>query len=190
MNNRRRAGFTAAELLLVIILLAMVAALGARHYGGTYKQASLRAAARSLMTTARYGRFHAVEHAQRCQLVLDRGAGRFFLTVPSDDQDAPDQQDTMIRNAYSRPVILADGLTFEAVRIEPLGDDQARQWTADEQICFYPDGRCDAAVVQLGNGHQRMTAVFSSACGRVTIHQGSAETVSTDLQVVDLDAPQ
>jgi len=187
-NNVRRRGFTFAELMLVIVILALVAGFSGSYYMGTYKKESLRTSAKALLLMGKFARMYAIEQGRTCQLRLDDVGKRFYLVGPVFDASSQTKKQKIIRNPYCRKRTLENGIEFEFVDIEPaLGEGEVE---LDDNNCihFYPDGSCDSAVVQMGNGRHRMTALFSSAYAKITVLEGAADEVEDTLRVIDLDA--
>ena len=186
-NFRRRWAFTVAELMLVIIILVLLAGFSGAYYVGTYKKASLKSAARNLLLMGRYARLRAIEDGQACRLYLDNAHRQLYVVVPVFDAVSQTQKQTIVSNPYCRKMTLDNGIEFEYVDVTPAMGESETGGDSDGCINFYPDGSCDSAVVQMGNGRHSMTAVFSSAYARIKIYEGSMNIVEAGMQVVDLD---
>lgn len=175
------------ELMLVIIILAMMAGISGTYYLGTYKKTSLKSAARNLMLMGKYARIYAIENGQSCQMHLDGENRQFFLTGSVSEGD-DSGEDAMISNPYCRKTMLENEIMFEDIQIQPVAGDDEMLWESTDCITFYPDGSCDAAVIQIGNGRHSMTAIFASAYAKIRIYEGAADTVQDNMKAVDLDA--
>ena len=189
MNNAdRQRGFTFVELMLVIIILVMMTAFTGVYYASAHKKTSLTAAARNLLLTGKYARMCAIEQGQTCQLYLDGSRRQFYVLAWVRDPVSREKKQMVVSNAYCRKTALETGIGFEYVDIKPAGGDDEIVLGDNDRIHFYPDGSCDAAVIQVGNGRHSMTAVFSPAYAKIKIYEGSAETVEDEMQAIDLDA--
>jgi len=174
--------------MLVVVILALVAGFSGSYYMGTYKKESLRTSAKALLLMGKFARMYAIEQGRTCQLRLDGVGKRFYLVGPVFDVSSQTKKQKSIRNPYCRKKILGDGIEFEFVDIAPaLGESEA---ALDDNNCihFYPDGSCDSAVVQMGNGRHSMTALFSSAYAKITVFEGVADDIEDTLRLIDLDA--
>ena len=187
-NKIRHRGFTLVELMLVIMILSLIAGASGVYYVGTYRKTSLKAAAREMLLMGKYARIYAIENRQVCRMYLDRQQEQMFLVALADNDAAEGNQETMISNPYCRKKTLKSGVEFEDVQIQPLADEGNDPLTQDSCINFYPDGSCDGAVVQIGNGRHSMTTIFLSAYAKVKVFEGSADQITCRMQAIDLDA--
>ena len=187
-NSLRRWGFTYAELMLVIVILALVAGFSGTYYVGTYKKTSLKAAARDLLLMGKYARMCAIEERQVCNLYLDGGQKQFYLVAPVYDSYSQTKKQAVVSNPYCRKKTLGTGIEFEYMDVKPVMGGRESEWDGADRIMFFPDGSCDAAVVQMGNGKHSVTAVFSSAYAKITVHEGIADDIEDGMQAIDLDA--
>ena len=187
-NSWRRGGFTYAELMLVIIILAMVAGFSGSYCIATYKKTSLKAAARDLLLMGKYARMCAIEERQVCNLYLDDVHRQFYLVGPVFDSSSQTKKQAVISNPYCRKKTLKTGVEFEYVDVKPVMGEVESEWNSSDRITFFPDGSCDSAVVQMGNGRHSVTAIFSSAYAKITVCEGVADDVEDVMQAVDLDA--
>ena len=186
-NASRRWGFTYAELMLVIVILALVAGFSGTYYMGTYKKTTLNAAGRDLLLMGKYARMCAIEEGQACYLYLDSVQKQFYLVAPVYDSYSQTKKQAVVSNPYCRKKTLGDGIEFEYVDIKPIMEGFEYERDATDSIAFFPDGTCDAAVVQIGNGRHSVTVVFSSAYARITVYDGVADDVKDEMQAIDLD---
>ena len=187
-KSLRRWGFTYAELMLIIVILALVAGFSGTYYMGTYKKTSLKAVARDLLLMGKYARMCAIEEVQECSLYLDGVQREFYLVAPVYDSYSQTKKQTVVSNPYCRKKMLGTGIEFEYVDIKPIMGESESEWDGADRIMFFPDGSCDAAVVQIGNGKHSMTAVFSSAYAKITVYDGVADDIEDGMQSIDLDA--
>ncbi|MHC4856126.1 MAG: pilus assembly FimT family protein [Planctomycetota bacterium] len=187
-NVSRRRGFTFAELMLVIVILALVAGFSGSYYMGTYKKESLRTSAKALLLMGQFARMYAIEQGRTCRLHVDDVGKRFYLVGPVFVASSQKTEQKIISNPYCRKKTLGNGIEFEFVDIEPATRGSEAALDDNNCIHFYPDGSCDSAVVQMGNGRHSMTALFSSAYAKITVFEGVADEVEETLRVIDLDA--
>jgi Tfp pilus assembly protein FimT len=174
--------------MLVIVILALVAGFSGSYYMGTYKKVSLRTSAKELLLMGQFARMYAIEQGRTCQLHLEDVGKQFYLAGPVFDASSQTKEQKIISNPYCRKKTLRNGIEFEFVDIQPaMGESEA---ALDDTGCiqFYPDGSCDSAVVQLGNGRHSMTTLFSSAYAKITVFEGVADDVEDTLRAIDLDA--
>jgi hypothetical protein len=174
--------------MLVVIVLALVAGFSGRYYVGTYKKTSLNAAARNLLLMGKYARMCAIEEVQTCHLCLDDVNGQFYLMAPVFDASSQTKKRTVVSNPYCRKKSLGSGIEFEMIDIKTVAGQAESEWDDSNRIMFFPDGSCDSAVVQIGNGRHSVTIVFSSAYSKITVYEGVADDIEGQMQVIDLDA--
>ena len=187
MINSRPRAFTFTELLLVILILSLVMSVSATYFAGTYKKASLNNTTGKLLLMGKYARMYAVENNRRCRINLDREQNQFYLTTMTHSQNGTTNT-KLINNQYCRTAKLKKGIRFEQIEINSATENREPEYNTGNCIAFYPDGSCDAAVIQFGNGRHSATTVFSSAHSQINIHEGAADTVKDRLQAIDLDA--
>lgn len=187
-NSLRRWGFTYAELMLVIVILTLVAGFSGTYYMGTYKKTSLKAAARDLLLMGKYARICAIEERQTCRLYLDDINREYYLVAPVYDSYSQTKKQAVVSNSYCRKKTLGTGIEFEYVDIKPIMGEVESESDGADRIMFFPDGSCDAAVIQIGNGRHSMTAVFSSAYAKIAVHDDVADNIEDGMQAIDLDA--
>ncbi len=173
--------------MLVIIILALLAGFSGAYYVGTYKKTSLKSAARNLLLMGKYARMRAIEDGQACRLYLDNDHRQLYVVVPVFDAVSQTNKQAVVSNPYCRRMTLDNGIEFEHVDIKPAMGESEAGLDSESCVNFYPDGCCDSAVVQMGNGRHSMTAIFSSAYARIKIYEGSMNTVEAGMQVIDLD---
>ncbi len=181
-------GFTFAELMLVIAILVMTAGVSGVYYVGTYRKTALKSAARNLLLMGKYARIHAIEEGRSCQLQVDSLQKQFYLLESVSDVAEQADETVLVSNPYCRKTTLKTGIEFEFVQVQSVTRDDEVEWNSGSEIYFYPDGSCDSAVIQLGNGRHSLTAVFSSAYAKIKIYEGTADTIVDGMQVIDLDA--
>ncbi len=159
------------ELLAVAAIIAMLAGVALLRLGRSGSGSAVMRAGRELYLTAKYARAAAVQSGQKVQLVVDDKQGRFWLEKKSSGEDGDAGQE--IADSYSRMYELAGPMKIERFKTE--GQD----------CLFYPDGRAEPALVQIGDGKSSVT-VLVNTLGRARLVSGMAEDVQTGR--VDLDA--
>lgn len=173
--------------MLVVVILSLAAGFSGSYYMGTYKKESLRTSAKALMLMGRFARMYAIEQGRTCQLHMDDVQKQFYLVGPVFDASSQTKEQKIVSNPYCRKKTLGNGIEFEFVDIQPaLGESQTERY-GNNCIFFYPDGSCDSAVVQMGNGRQSMTTLFSSAYAKIRVFEGVAGEIEDDLRLIDLD---
>ena len=114
-------------------------------------------------------------------LVLPANAqSNITLKVDGLESLSGQMESPILKNAYTRPLALDKKLLVELFVVDGLDGRQA-------QSLFYPDGRAQACLIQLGDGlhHAHVTV---SQTGRVTMQHGMAEQLLTGR--VDLDSKE
>ena len=162
---------------MVAAMIALLTSATFIGYAQTWRHWSLRQNARQFYLAARYARVLAISTQQPCQLIIDRQNGAFYVVQES----AESGQTAIVSSLWSRPVKLADAVTFERVMTAGLGAADETQ----SAIAFRPDGSADAAMVQVGNGDRHFTVQISAATARATLLDGAAEAYVPDQ--IDLD---
>lgn len=162
---------------MVAAMIALLTSATFIGYAQTWRHWSLRQNARQLYLAARYARVLAISSQQPCQLIIDRQNGAFYVAQES----AESKQVEIVSGLWSRPVTLAEAVTFERVVSAGLGGAEE----AASAITFRPDGSADAAMVQVGNGDRHFTVQISAATARATLLEGAVESYVPDQ--IDLD---
>ena len=162
-------GFTLVELAAVAALFALLASATFVTYAQTWRHWVVRQNAQQFYLAARYARVLAIESGQACQLVVDRENGIFYIAQDSGEND----QAMIVSSIWNRPTQLAEGVAFERMMIGGDTEGQA-------MIAFRPDGRADAAMVQLGNGQRHYTVQISAATARATLLSGVVDDYQPD----------
>jgi sarcosine oxidase gamma subunit len=160
---------------------------------GTYKKVLVERAARDFVLTARYARVMAIEKQKPYKLNLDAVNGRFLLTTSEWNEQDEQAELVIVSDLYCRPVELQGDVTFEDIRIAPIGTDETLQVSQTEQteeegqvITFSPEGSAQPAVIQIGDGKTHYSITISGATGKAKISFGTAENLAAG--TVDLDA--
>jgi prepilin-type N-terminal cleavage/methylation domain-containing protein len=184
----RRIGFTLIELLLVVAIIAMISTVGGSLYAGTYKKLLVQKGAKQFLLMARYGRIAAIEQGQAYELLMDTTNGKFFLSTMVSDPESGRSQRMPVRDYYSKPVDLDEGVKFESVEVTTYQTESAEEGPKERKITFQPTGATESAVVQIGDGTWHYTIVLMAATGQASLIEGTAEKARTT--VVDLDEGQ
>lgn len=181
-------GFTLAEMLIVIVIMSLLAGLGGGLYMGTYKQLLVEKAARDLLLTAQYARIMAIEKQRQHKIKLDAINKRFYLFAAQWNEESGQTEQTIVKDAFCRPVELTGSVGFEDIKITPIGLDSAEETDSeqDQSIAFSPNGTAQASIVQIGDGKTHYTVSISAATGRAKIYFGTSENVQVG--IIDLDA--
>lgn len=146
-----RPGFTLLELVLVLVLISIALAMAAPSLRGFADVRRTADAASQLLAMTHWARSHAAALGDVCRLNIDTQECTYWLTVR--------QAGTFVEleGEYGRCFRLPDGVT---VRLDtPLADAEA------EYVQFYPNGRCDEAVIELVG---RQGEVFRVTCDSCT----------------------
>ena len=175
--RRQSGGFTIVELTAAAVIIALLASATFVGYARTWQHWALRQNARQLYLTARYARVLAIEGRRPCQLVIDADNRRFYIVR----QDEQTETETMVSDVWHRPGQLSESVSFEqvwVVRSDAVG-------ASGSVVTFYPDGRADAATLQVGNGRRSFTVQISAATARASLSADAADAQYAD--EVDLD---
>jgi Tfp pilus assembly protein FimT len=182
------------ELLAVAALVGILASISVLRYSKMGSQTVLTNQARQLYLIAKYARIAAIEKQTVVALKLDEAQQQLYLeaamsTPPSDtSMTAMPQMGTLpgqvespiLKNAYTRPLALDKKLLVEQFMVDGMDGRQT-------QSLFFPDGKAQACLIQLGDG-LRHAHVMVSQTGRVTMQNGMAGQLLTGR--VDLDAQE
>lgn len=180
------------ELLAVAALVGILASLSVLRYSKMGTQTVLTNQTRQLYLIAKYARVAAIEKQISIILKLDETQQALFLVPAVQDQQteqpvtAMSQEEILagqiespvLKNAYTRPLTLDPKLLVEQFLVDGLDGRQT-------ECLFYPDGKAQACMIQLGDG-LRHAYVMISQTGRVTMQNGIAEQLQTGR--VDLDS--
>lgn len=190
ISSKINSAFTMIELMVVIIIVAMIATVSSGYFVGTYKKAQIRKACRELAVMAKFSRVAAIEKQVQVKLCLDRALNEFYVKYyQRDEHGEGDFEEVVASGPYCRRVVLPLGIVFERVEIFQGQESEIFSWdAADDQevIHFYPDGRCDRSVVQIGDGKRAFSLKLEAATGSVEVVEGVVENFENG--VVDLDA--
>jgi type II secretion system protein H len=175
--------FTLIELIVVIVLVTVLAGMIAPRLWGAGRGASLRSAAKRVFVAAQYARDYAATRRRICRLILDPKTGRFQLIAQVNPEHRPDEYKP-IEGGPGRAGHLEKPLRFAEIRVEPTVPRENNE-TKNNEITFYPSGRCDAAVVQITDGRETYSLEVFPSRGRCRLSQGATETLPDDQ--LDLD---
>ena len=84
-GSARKNGFTLLELLAVAAIIALLFSVSIASYARSFNRWAVEQNAHQLYMAAKSARLYAVEHQQKCTLVLDRENGQFFLMIEGAD---------------------------------------------------------------------------------------------------------
>jgi prepilin-type N-terminal cleavage/methylation domain-containing protein len=183
----RQDGFTLAELLAVIAIISVLAGLGGGIYLGTYKKMLVEKAARDFILTAQYAKIMAIEKQRQYKIQLDAANKGFFLITTQWDAESGQTEQTVVKDAFCRPVVFEGNVTFEDIKITPIGLGTTVETDEEEQaIVFSPNGTAQSVIIQIGDGKTHYTISISAATGKAKIYFGTSENVKAS--VIDLDA--
>jgi len=178
-------GFTILEMLLAVVLIALIAGVGGSVCLKAYKKMIVEKSTRDFVLAAKYARTIAIERQCPCKLELDSSGSKFILTLDQFNEQTAQTEHVILRDAYFKPVALADGIKFEKIQIEGSDlagpDEQQRQ----SQVIFSPDGSASAAVVQIGDGQNHMTVTIQAATAKAVARTGIVEHIEN--KTIDLD---
>ena len=179
-------GFTLAEILVVVIIIVLIAGVGGGIGVVRYRKMQVEKAAQEFMLAARYARMAAIERQAACIIELDKEESRFAVVTYGIDAETGQTGTIPVPGSYfKRPVELGGDVSFEQVRVAPLGQISAAEEYEETMIMFLPNGTADAALVQIGDGKTHYTASISAATGRTRLHAGTADEVGSP--TTDLD---
>jgi Tfp pilus assembly protein FimT len=182
-RGSRAAAFTITELLLVVTIVALVGGVGGGLYVGTYKRLLVEKAARHLLVMARYGRTMAIGQQKSYELQLSEKG--FLLTTTQVNTETGQNEKTVVRDYYCRPVEFEGDVQFEEVRITTGGQERTAEAEEEQAILFLPNGSATSALVQIGDGKTRYSVAILAATGKATLHPGPLKDVRTGM--IDLD---
>jgi type II secretion system protein H len=179
-SSTGRSGFTLVELVAVMAIVAVLATMIVPRLGGTMAGAQLREQARGMLWMARYARETAATRRRECRLVVDPEHGSFRLEMEEDPQDHPGEFVPLAGALVGRRQ-LSGGVSFGTVRIEAETEEGPAN-----TIRFHPDGRADAAVVEITDGRRTFSLLVAPGSGRLLLVDGTVPSLPTERQ--DLDA--
>lgn len=182
------------ELLAVAALVGILASISVLRYSKMGSQTALTNQARQLYLIAKYARIAAIEKQTVVALRLDEAQQMLYLEAAIQNQDdqtfsamnaqqeilAEQMESPILKNTYTRPLALDKKLLVEQFLVDGTDGPQT-------QSLFYPDGKAQACLIQLGDG-VRHAHVMISQTGRVTMQNGAAEQFMTGR--VDLDSTE
>ena len=193
-RTRNQSAFTMIELLAVAALVGILASISVLRYSKMGSQTVLMNQTRQLYLIAKYARVAAIERQTVVALKLNEAQQLFYLEaamptglsdssmaeVPQMESLSGQMESPILKNAYTRPLALDKKLLVELFVVDGLDGRQT-------QSLFYPDGRAQACLIQLGDGlHHAYVTVNQT--GRVTMQHGMAEQLQTGR--VDLDSKE
>lgn len=176
-RKRKQKAFTLIELLAVAAVIAMAAVGATTLLMRGNEKISVMRYGQELALAAKAARIYAIEHGQSCQLVLDQGNRRFYVTSASEEAMNPEEE-TVISMPYSHPIQMPEAVTFEKIGI--LGQEGDLT-----QIEFRSNGSAQTAIIQIGDGTYHATVTILEATGRIKMTPGELTTITVDQ--VDLD---
>jgi len=192
-RNQNKPAFTMIELLAVAALVGILASISVLRYSKMGSQTVLTNQTRQLYLIAKYARIAAIEKQTVVALKLDETQQLLYLeaamlTQPPENSTTaipqmgmPEQMESpILKNTYTRPLALDKKLLVEQFLVDGMDGRQA-------QGLFYPDGKAQACLIQLGDGLHH-AHVMVSQTGRVTMKNGMAEQLLTGR--VDLDSEE
>jgi len=185
----RRGGFTLVEALAVVVLASSLLAVGGKVYVAGLRGRRLDKAAAELVYAARYARMLAMERQTSCELVVDKEAGRFCVSVSAYDEGEGRWQRQAVVNQFVRPVELTGEVGFGAVEVERRRQRACRQGSQRAEdvdtVVFTPAGMADGAVIELTDGQAVRRVVISRVTGRARLAERDEEALVKES--VDLD---
>jgi len=188
-SSTGRAGLTLVELTVVILLVAVLSAMIVPTMAGRAGRQGLAASARQLLTTARYARDCAVTRQCTCRLVVDEAARRYVMAFGEEGAAAPAELPPGAAFAL-RPAALPEGVRFGRLRIDSAAHGQgqgveAAAQPAPNQVLFRPEGRADAAIIELTDGRWTLSLVILPETGRAELVEGTVAELPNER--IDLD---
>lgn len=143
IGRRNNCGFTLFELILVMLIVSVLAALAAPTLRGFIAGRKCANAAAQIVALGQYARTQAVGTGTVYRLNFDPSNGTYWLSSQSGAEFST------LRNEFGRPFQLPDGTSANW------------QTTAVAQPCFqfYPDGRVEAATLELHGAVGEVVAI-------------------------------
>jgi prepilin-type N-terminal cleavage/methylation domain-containing protein len=173
-------GFTLVEIIVVVVIVSVLTAMAVPRLSGRSGPAELRAAARDLLCVARYARDFAATRRCECRLEIDPAQGRYLVTAEIDPNSPGEFY--RLRSLAVRPRKLPPSVRFGRVRVSGTATELAEA----DHIAFRPDGRCDAALVEITDGRRVYTLSVAADTGRVGLVENAVAEPPNER--VDLDA--
>jgi type II secretion system protein H len=176
---KARRGFTLIELVIVLSVLVIAAAVILPGFPAFSRSQHLRNAADRLAGMARYAGDWSVLHERALDLAYDEKAQQFTLSVAEElvdellaaplpeESEAIPQEAPRIDSAF-RVLSLPKDVKLHAGQV---GEEQ---FGSAGRLRFFPDGRCEDAILVLSAGKQQYTVRISGRRGRVTVEHGNA----------------
>jgi prepilin-type N-terminal cleavage/methylation domain-containing protein len=177
--------FTVVEIMVVMVVVAVLAGMIVPRAWGGARRAQLRQACLRLQATSEHARDLAASRRCDCLLVIGREDGSFGLVCQVDPERDPARLEKVALGP-GKSERLGDGLRFAEVTVAE--DKRNREFGDAEHVAirFRPDGRADAAVVQVANDAETCSLVVVPSTGKARLVAG-AETELPDDRI-DLDA--
>ena len=185
LTDKKKRGFTIAEMLVVVAIIALLAGTSGGIYLGTYKKGLVEASVKELLLTAKYARVIAIEQQSRCKMILEAEENQFYLVMDRFDEESGQVEEVTIRNQYCKPKRLRGDVEFEKLMITPQTADQMVETVEPRHISFWPNGTADEAVIQIGDGKYHYTLAVSASMGKAAVQFGTADKTKT--ATIDLD---
>ena len=135
-----RGGFTLLELIAVLVLLSTVLAIAAPSLRGFARGRQTSDTAARMLALTRLAHSRAASWGCPHRLNFDQNAGEYWLTMQQGGAFVELDDDAGRR--YTLPV----GVSMELDLLSVSGRG------AELYVEFHPDGRCDAAIIQLTGG--------------------------------------
>jgi len=151
-TDRRPGGFTLLELILMLVLISTVLALAAPSLRGFVRSRETANAAARILALTQYARSQAISEARPYRLHVDGSSNLCWL--------ASQWCGTYVElgREMGRPFALPPGAVVRLT--DASGQASPLSW-----VQFYPDGRTDAAIIEITGAPGE---VFRVACESAT----------------------
>lgn len=186
LNKARQHGFTLVELLVVIAIISLMASVGSGMLLKSWERLKIDKTASNLLLTAKYARMMAVEQQRRYTLCLDVLNNGFYLMTTLYDEQTGQIGDIIVQDPYCKPIAFEGNITFEDIKIIPIGLETFSESEELSTIVFLPDGTAQSAIIQIGNEKIHYALSVTAATGKAKLVFGTAENVKAS--TTDLDA--
>ncbi len=155
-----RQGFTLVELIVAMFILVVMMAVAAPAFSRMHQSSSLRAAARTMLSSFRYARSVAVTRQTEVRLVFsdDRRSFRLMTRRPTETGEQFVPERTTLGQDRKLPVGINASMTKGA-----SAEDE-------KLLAFHSNGSTDEAVLTLTNrSGQKMYVTLYPATGRASV---------------------